>query len=76
MVTVIFKIIIFYLIFRLVWFIISKGALYYRAYRQIRQRQRAQQAAMERKRDFNLQAFDVEDAEYEEIKPGKTSVDD
>ncbi|MBN2289583.1 MAG: hypothetical protein JXQ83_09655 [Candidatus Glassbacteria bacterium] len=48
-------------------YLVHKGAYYYRAYRtaQLNKRQRE---AMSRKQRFNLEAFDVEDADYEEIK--------
>jgi len=62
------KAIIIYLIYRLVTILIRKSVMYYRAYKALKQKHREQ--AVARKRDFNIQAFDVEDAEYEEIKPG------
>ena len=62
------KLIILYLIFRLILFLLSKAAYYYRAYRQA-QLKKKQRASMYRKQELNLNAFDVEDAEYEEIKP-------
>ncbi len=62
------KAIIIYLIYRLVTIQIRKSVMYYRAYKALKQKHREQ--AVARKRDFNIQAFDVEDAEYEEIKPG------
>ncbi len=60
--------IIIYLIYRLVTILIRKSVMYYRVYKALKQKRREQ--AVARKRDFNIQAFDVEDAEYEEIKPG------
>lgn len=62
------KAIIIYLIYRLVTILMRKSVMYYRAYKALKQKHREQ--AVARKRDFNIQAFDVEDAEYEEIKPG------
>ena len=62
------KAIIIYLIYRLVTILIRKSVMYYRVYKALKQKHREQ--AVARKRDFNIQAFDVEDAEYEEIKPG------
>ncbi len=64
---IIFKIIILYLLFRLLMYILQKGAYYYRVYRMAQLRKR-QQAAVRRKQGLNLSAFDVEDADYEEIK--------
>ena len=64
---IIVKIIIFYLLFRLLLFILKKGAYYYRAYR-VAQLRKRQQSTVRRKQDLNLSAFDVEDADYEEIK--------
>lgn len=64
----IIKLIIIYLIYRLITFLIRKSVMYYRAYKVLKQKRREQ--AVARKKDFNIQAFDVEDAEYEEIKPG------
>ena len=61
------KIIIFYLIFRLILFLLRKGVFYYQAYRRAQLKKR-KQASVYRKRELNLSAFDVEDAEYEEIK--------
>jgi hypothetical protein len=68
MISFIIKVIIIYLIYRLVTILIRKWVMYYRAYKVLKQKRREQ--AIARKRDFNIQAFDVEDAEYEEIKPG------
>ena len=64
---IIVKLIILYLVFRLLLYLLRKGAYYYRAYRVVQLKKR-QQAAMSRKENFNLNAFDVEDADYEEIK--------
>jgi len=68
MINFIIKVIIIYLIYRLVTILIRKSVMYYRAYKALKQKRREQ--AIARKKDFNIQAFDVEDAEYEEIKPG------
>jgi len=43
--------------------------MYYRAYRTLKRKQ--QEQAVQRKSNFNLNAYDVEDAEFEEIKPGQ-----
>ena len=64
---IIVNLIIFYLLFRLLLFILQKGAYYYRVYRMAQLKKR-QQAAVRRKQGLNLSAFDVEDADYEEIK--------
>jgi len=63
---IIVRLIILYIIIRLLLYLLRKGAYYYRAYRTA-QLKRRQQAAMHRKQGFNLKAFDVEDADYEEI---------
>jgi len=67
-VNLIIKLIIIYLIYRLTKILIRKSIMYYRAYKVLKQKRREQ--AVGRKKDFNIQAFDIEDAEYEEIKPG------
>ena len=67
-VNLIIKLIIIYLIYRLIKILIRKSLMYYRAYKVLKQKRREQ--AVSRKKDFNIQAFDIEDAEYEEIKPG------
>jgi len=64
---IIVKLIILYLLFRLFLYLLRKGAYYYRAYR-VAQLRKRQQKAVRRKENFNLNAFDVEDADYEEIK--------
>lgn len=64
----IIKLIVIYLVYRLITILIRKSVMYYRAYKALKQKRREQ--AVARKKDFNIQAFDVEDADYEEIKPG------
>jgi hypothetical protein len=67
-VNILIKLIIIYLIYRLVTILVRKSVMYYRAYKTLKRKR--QEQAVARKKDFNIQAFDVEDAEYEEIKPG------
>jgi len=64
----IIKLIVIYLVYRLITILIRKSVMFYRAYKALKQKRREQ--AVARKKDFNIQAFDVEDADYEEIKPG------
>lgn len=64
----IIKLVVIYLVYRLITILIRKSVMYYRAYKALKQKRRKQ--AVARKKDFNIQAFDVEDADYEEIKPG------
>ncbi|HUU28227.1 MAG TPA: hypothetical protein VM123_10480 [archaeon] len=68
MIKIIFNIIILYLIYRLITILIRKGIMYYRVYRAVKQKRREQ--AVNYKSDLNLQAFDVEDAQFEEVEPG------
>ncbi|MFH1071188.1 MAG: hypothetical protein V1794_16335 [Candidatus Glassbacteria bacterium] len=64
----IFRIIIIYLIYKLITVLISKGISYYRAYQALQRRAQEQKI---RQREVNIRAFDIEDADYEEITPGK-----
>lgn len=64
---IIVKLIIFYLIFRLIMYLLRKGIYYYQAYRSAMLRKHRQEA-VQHKQSLNLKAFDVEDADYEEIK--------
>ena len=64
----IIKLVVIHLVYRLISILIRKSIMYYRAFKTLKQKRREQ--AVARKKDFNIQAFDVEDADYEEIKPG------
>ena len=70
MIPFIFRLLIIYLIYRIITILIRKALLYYRAYAALQQKRRKMSESVRRKEDFNLRAFDIEDAEYEEIKPG------
>lgn len=67
---ILFKLLIIYLVYKLLTILIRKGVTYYRAYRSIQQRKRAEQA-MRKGKDLNIGAFEIEDAKFEEIKPGQ-----
>ena len=69
MIPFIFRLLIIYLIYRIVTILIRKAILYFRAYAALQQKRRKMAESAGRKEDFNLRAFDIEDAEYEEIKP-------
>ena len=69
MFNLILKLVIIYLIYRLFSVLIQRSVMYYRAYRTLKRKQ--QEQAVQRKSNFNLNAYDVEDAEFEEIKPGQ-----
>ena len=66
-VRIIFWYIIIYLLIRLASVLIRKGRMYIHAYREL-QRRRQEQSVRARRENLNLRAFDVEDADYEEIK--------
>jgi len=61
--------IVFYLLIRLVTTLVQKGRMYYQAWRRVQQR-RHERPVRPPNENLNLRAFDVEDARYEEIKPG------
>ncbi|MCE5271882.1 hypothetical protein LLH00_11455 [bacterium] len=61
--------IVFYLLLRLVTTLLRKGRMYYQAWRQVQQKRNARPVRPPTE-NLNLRAFDVEDAQYEEIKPG------
>jgi hypothetical protein len=72
-VVIIIRIILLYLAFyitiRLVRAILQKGRMYYQAWCRV-QRKRQENRVNTTRENLNLKAFDVEDARYEEIKPG------
>jgi predicted membrane protein len=63
----IYRLIIIYLIYKLVTILIRKAFSYYLAYKEMKKRQRSQ--AVNFKQDVNLRAFEIEDAHFEEVKP-------
>ena len=64
-----FRLLIIYLVFKLISFLVSKAVFYYRAYKAIQSKKREQE--VRRRREVNIGAFDIEDAKYEEIAPGQ-----
>ncbi|OGG00007.1 MAG: hypothetical protein A2Z86_03040 [Candidatus Glassbacteria bacterium GWA2_58_10] len=70
MIPFLFRLLIIYLIYRIITILIRKAVMYYRAYTALQQKRRKMAEAAWRKEDVNLKAFDIEDARYEEIKPG------
>ncbi len=67
---ILIKLIFIYLVYKIATILLRKGVTYYQAFRTI-QRRRARSQAMRRGKDYNLRAFDIEDAKFEEIKPGR-----
>lgn len=64
-----FKLIIIYLVYKIVTILLRKGVAYYQAYKSVKRRRQREQA-VRRGQDYNIGAFDIEDAKFEEIKPG------
>ena len=65
-----FRLLIIYLVYKIVVILLRRGIEYYRAYKTV-QRRRRQGPTMRRGDDYNIGAFDIEDAKFEEIQPGK-----
>ncbi len=59
----------FYIAIRLIRALLRKGRMYYQAWCKVQQKRHDTKVHMQRE-NLNLRAFDVEDARYEEIKPG------
>ena len=70
MIAFLFRLLIIYLVFRLVMFVVKKAVVYYHTYRQIQERNRRynmQNQQKPREDNFDLQKYDVEDAEFIEV---------
>ncbi|MBW7995397.1 MAG: hypothetical protein FVQ81_02265 [Candidatus Glassbacteria bacterium] len=67
---ILFKMLIIYLVYKVVTILLRKGVSFYRAFKSVQNRKRAEHA-VRRGQDYNIRAFDIEDAKFEEIKPGK-----
>ena len=65
-----FRLLIIYLIYKIVVILLRKGVQYYLAFKSLRKRQK-QGPTVRRAKDYNLGAFEIEDAKFEEIQPGK-----
>ena len=67
---ILFRLLIIYLVYKIITILLRKGVQYYRAYRSV-QAKRRQGPRVRRRDDYNLGAFEIEDAKFEEIQPGK-----
>ncbi len=67
---ILIKLILIYLVYKIVAVLLRKGVTYYQAFRNV-QRRRGGKQAVHRGEDYNIRAFDIEDAKFEEIKPGQ-----
>jgi len=67
---ILIKIIFLYLVYKIVTVLLRKGVTYYQAFRNV-QRRRKRKQAVPRGEDYNIRAFEIEDAKFEEIKPGR-----
>ena len=70
MIQMLIKMILIYLVYKIVAILLRKGVMYYQVFKTI-QRRRSRNQAVRRGEDYNLGAFDIEDAKFEEIKPGR-----
>ena len=70
MIAFLFRLLIIYLVFRLVMFVVKRAVVYYNTYRQIQERNRRynmQNQQKSREDKLDLQKFDVEDADFVEV---------
>ncbi len=67
---ILFKLILIYLVYKIVTILLRKGVAYFQAFKTIQRRRRGKQA-VRRGEHYNIGAFDIEDAKFEEIKPGR-----
>lgn len=70
MIPFLFRLLIIYLFIRLVMFVVKRAVVYYRAYRKIQERNRRynmQNQQRPREDNFDLQKYDVEDADFIEV---------
>lgn len=65
-----FRLLIIYLVYKIVAILLRKGVQYYRAFKSVQQSQQ-RGPKVRRGEEYNLKAFEIEDAKFEEIRPGK-----